>query len=137
MAQAAARNFLQVGKESYSSHLRKNMSEIGALSSDQTWRLPFPELFGKSLSEVLDAAAADLASALTTLGRGDRLARLVVIAARSQWVSAQYAPYGDGSGLVVVSDSLAGLCTSYCQHLSWELAPIFDTTSFLRRRLIW
>lgn len=132
MAQAAARNYLQVGKESYSSYLRKNMSDIGALSGDQKWRLPFPELFGESLSQVLDAAAADLASAFTTLGRGDRLSRLVVIAAKSQWVSAQYAPYDDESGLVVVSDSLAGLCTSYCQHLSWELAPIFDTTSFLK-----
>ncbi|MFH8635175.1 hypothetical protein ACH4CC_35705 [Streptomyces lydicus] len=132
MAEDAGRSLLPVGKESYSSYLRKNMADIGALSDDQKWRLPFPELFGESLSQVLDAAAADLASALTMLGQGDRLSQLVVIATKSQSVSAHYAPQEDESGLVVVSDSLVALCTSYCQHVSRELSPIADTTSILK-----
>ncbi|MGW0537407.1 hypothetical protein [Streptomyces sp. NPDC003032] len=35
MAEKAGRHFVPVGKESYSSYLRKNMADIGALSGDQ------------------------------------------------------------------------------------------------------
>ncbi|MGK5638648.1 hypothetical protein ACSNOK_10110 [Streptomyces sp. URMC 126] len=132
MAEEAGRNFAPVGKESYASYLHKNMADIGALSGDQRWRLPFPELFGDSLAKVLEDAAADLASAFTTLGRGERLSRLVVKATSSQSVSTLYAPKEDESGLVLVSDSLAALCTSYCRHVGWELSSIFETKSMFK-----
>ncbi|CAL9638289.1 hypothetical protein SUDANB126_06289 [Streptomyces sp. enrichment culture] len=132
MARIAARSLPPVGGESFSSYLSKNLAKVGRLSEGQVWRLPFPELFGNSLQHVLDVAAADLTAALTTLGRGGRLSELVVFATASQEVSAEYAPKEDGSGLVQVSDSLAALCTSYCQSVGHALSSAVDTSSVWR-----
>lgn len=132
MAQAATRNYLPVGDESYADHLCQNMAEAGALSHGEKWRLPFPELFGASLGQVLDTATADLATAFATLGQGDQMSRLVVFATKSQEISAQYNPKADGTGLVVVSDSLVALCNTYCQHVGQALAAVVDTSSLLK-----
>ncbi|GGX25353.1 hypothetical protein GCM10010297_53180 [Streptomyces malachitofuscus] len=116
-AAARAHAFVPVDDVSYARYLRANMVRIGALSDADDWQPELPKVFGESLPDVVDGAVADLIDAFTTLGRADRLSRLVVKPTASDEISARYIPCADGSGLVLLSDSFIGLCNSYCQYM--------------------
>ncbi|MFJ6900610.1 hypothetical protein [Streptomyces hokutonensis] len=59
----------------------------------------------------------ELKAAIVTLGVSpEKLDSVRVVATLSDAVSAHMTPFDDGSGLVIVSDEVIGMCSLYCQY---------------------
>jgi hypothetical protein len=125
LADAAYRNLEPRADRPHSDYLRERLVGIGALEPGDTTHPRFPDMFDAPLEDGLAAVTDEVERALIELGH-DRaqVAKLKVGATGDDGSLARYEPKEDGSGLVVVSDSLITLCNVYCEYTGRAIAQV-------------
>ncbi|WP_041841200.1 hypothetical protein [Actinoplanes friuliensis] len=110
-AELAYRRLEPITLGSHREFLERRLAKIGA-------PVPrYPSMFDSPLHEALGEVTADVLAALVDLGFAPgRVAALTVGLTGNDGFTARYRSFpGDGSGLVLVSDSMVSLCYSYCE----------------------